>query len=95
MEWSSLAAVSWEERRLAGKVIRLEKKYSTDGAGAQKPIPFKLKKSGNIPYHQVMAHPPRDGQPAYYEFDWMPPDEYPEFYMLASDLMWLNKKVGP
>jgi len=94
VRWTSQAEANWEERKLAGKRTRWEKRYSTNEFGVQKPVPFKLTASGDFPYHQVMAHPAKDGQPAYIEFDWLPPDEYPDFYMLASELMWLNKKVG-
>lgn len=82
-----------EERRLAGLSTVFPAKSKTTPSGEEKRIPFKLKKSGNIPIHSVTAYPATEDREAYIEFIWLPPDEYPDFYLLSSEAMWLGKQT--
>lgn len=84
---------AFDERRVAGLATKFPKKYKTTAVGDQKAIPFHLKKSGNIPLHTVTGYPATDGHDAYYEFIWLPPAEYPEYYLLSSEVMWLQGKA--
>lgn len=81
------------ERRRAGLATIFPAKYKATASGEEKLIPFKLKKSGNIPIHTVTCYPATEDKGAYNEFIWLPPAEYPEFYLLASEAMWLGKKA--
>jgi len=80
----------FEERRAAGKMTTYETKYTEDELGNKKQVSFELKASGNTPYHTLMGYPATADHGSYYEFDWLPPSDYPECYLLASESIWLK-----
>ena len=81
---------NFEVERAAGNAVVFETQYTVDEAGNKHSVPFHISKSGNTPFHSVMGHPKIEDHESYYEFIWLPPNEYPEVYLLESETQWLK-----
>ena len=90
VEMQEMRERNFEAERAAGNAVIFEIQYTVDEVGNKHSVPSHLPKSGNTPFHSVMGHPKIEDHESYYEFIWLPPNEYPEVYLLESETQWLK-----
>ena len=81
------------KRQENGYSIVQDVQYQTAPDGSLKTVPPAVKFVGDTPCFQIARRKDANGDP-YFEFDWLPPNEYPEFYEQFNEVAWLVGKEG-
>lgn len=76
------------QRHAQGLSVQQDPRYELGPDGSQKLIPPAVKFVGDTPCFQISRLKGPDGAP-YYSFDWLPPNEYPEYYETFNEVAWL------